>query len=303
MAFFKKSEKQNYDVLSGFSWYVPGIGGTFTMLGLLLVGAILGNLVPACLKPLGDEVAEEYGTLIGYPVMFIPAMLYAKLQSMRNMAFETGYRLESGHFGRGGAVLTAVLCMVATCALSLAMDAVNSLMPKMPEALEEALKELTQGSFWLNFLSVSIFAPLFEEWLCRGTVLRGLLNHVRADGTRMKPFWAIVISALFFAVIHMNPWQAVPAFGAGCLLGYVYYRTGSLVLTMLMHFANNTMALILGQIDSVKDCESWTEILPTGMYWVAFTAAVIMVILFVRYINRIEMARPSGNSDEIAPMA
>ncbi len=303
MAFFKKSEKQDYDVLSGFSWYVPGTGGMLAMLGMLLIGALMGNVVSLCMLPLGADAVQKYGTLVAYPVMFIPPMIYAKMKSVRNMTFEIGYRIDSGHFGRGGAVLTAVLCMAATFALAFDMDAVNSLMPPMPEALEKMLDSMTQGNFWLNFLSVSIFAPFFEEWLCRGTVLRGLLNHVRADGTRMKPFRAIVISALFFAVIHMNPWQAVPAFAVGCLMGYVYYRTGSLMLTMLMHFANNTVALIIGQIDSVKDCESWMEIMPGGMYWVTFAAALLLLVLFVRFLRTIPLEKSSGNSDEIAPMA
>ncbi len=303
MAFFRKSEKQNFDVLSGFSWHVPGVSGMFAMLGMMLVGALLGNVVSLCLLPLGQETVQKYGALISYPVMFIPPMIYAKMKSVRNMAFETGYKIDSCHFGRGGAVLTAVLCMAATCAMAFDMDAVSSLMPPMPEVLKKVMDGMTQGNFWLNFLSVSIFAPFFEEWLCRGTVLRGLLNHVRADGTRMKPAWAIIISALFFAVIHMNPWQAVPAFAAGCLMGYVYYRTGSLMLTMLMHFANNTLALAVGQIESLKDYDSWLDIMPGRMYWIAFVAALLLIILFVRFIRGIALEKPSGNSDEIVPMA
>lgn len=299
MAFFKRSSNSNYDVLSGFSWYVPGVSGMFGMLLWLLLGALLGNVVSLCLLPLGKEAVTEYGTVIAYPVMFIPAMIYAKMVSNRNMMFETGYALDSKHFGKGGAVLTAVLCMLATICLAFDMDAINSAMPPMPKWLEDALSSMTEGNFLLNFLSVSIFAPFFEEWLCRGTVLRGLLNHMKADGTKMNPYLAIVISALFFAVIHLNPWQAIPAFAIGCLMGYVYYKTGSLMLTMLMHFANNTLALCMGQNESLSEYDSWMELLPGYAYWTIFAAAVLFIILFVRYIKRIETASPQGNCDEI----
>lgn len=71
----------------------------------------------------------------------------------------------------------------------------------------------------------------------------------------IKPVWAIFWSAVFFAFIHLNPWQAVPAFILGCLFGYVYYKTGSLKLTMLMHFTNNTFSLIFSNIDKFKDAK------------------------------------------------
>lgn len=299
MAFFRKGTHSNYDVLSGFSWYVPGISGMFMMLVMILIGALLGNVATLCLLPFGQDIASEYGTLIAYPIMFIPAMLYAKMQSNRNMMFETGYSVDSNHFGKGGAVLTAVLCMLATICLAFDMDAINAAMPPMPEWLEKALNSMTEGNFILNFLSVSIFAPFFEEWLCRGTVLRGLLNYRKKDGSCMKPVWAIVTSAAFFAFIHLNPWQAIPAFGIGCLMGYVYYKTGSLKLTMLMHFANNTLALCVGQSESLSEYDSWFDLLPGYAYWTIFAAAVLFIVLFVRFIGRIETARAEGNCDEI----
>ncbi len=299
MAFFKKSSHQNYDIWSGFSWHVPGVAGMFGLLCWILLGALLGNVVSLCLLPLGKDIAQEYGTLIAYPVMFLPAMIYSRTQSFRNAMFETGYKMDNDHYGKNGGFLVGLLCMAATICLAFDMDVINAQMPPMPKWLEDALSSMTEGKFWLNFLSVSVFAPIFEEWLCRGTVLRGLLNHVREDGSRMKAGWAIVLSSLFFAVIHMNPWQAIPAFAIGCLMGYVYYRTGSLKLTMLMHFANNTFALIAAQSEALKDAETWFDVLPGIRYWVIFAAAILFLILFVRLLGRIPTASPSGNCDEI----
>jgi len=165
----------------------------------------------------------------------------------------------------------------------------------MPDWLEETLGGLTGGNFWLNFLCVSIFAPFFEEWLCRGMVLRGLL------GRRVKPVWAIVISALFFAVIHMNPWQAIPAFILGLLFGYVYYRTGSLKLTMLMHFTNNTFALIIGHIESLSDYETWQDLLGQ-MYWIYFGVAVLIIALVVLAFKKVPLNRSYGNCDVVPPI-
>ena len=99
-------------------------------------------------------------------------------------------------------------------------------------------------------------------------ILRGLLK-------RTSPKWAIVISAIFFAFIHMNLWQAVPAFLMGLVFGYVYYKTGSLKLTMLMHFANNIMVLILSNIPSLKDAEYFVDVLSPWAHAGLIAMAVI----------------------------
>ena len=163
----------------------------------------------------------------------------------------------------------------------------------MPEQLEELLKGMTTGVIWANFISVSIFAPLFEEWLCRGMILRGLLHN------RVRPVWAVLISSAFFALIHLNPWQAVPAFALGCLFGYVYYKTGSLKLTMLMHFTNNTFSLILSNIDSLKDMDSWMQVMPATLYWIVFAACILLLILIVRMFARIPLLSREGNCDKV----
>lgn len=300
MGFFKKSSRQNYDIWSGYSWYVPGMSGMFALLGWLLVGALAGNIVASVflfIPGLGDTGA--YANIVAYPIMFIPAMIYAKVKSNRNMMFEKGVAMDSDNYGRTGGWLAAAAAIVSTLALAFNMDAVNRLMPPMPEMLENMLNSLVKGNFWLNFLSVSIFAPIFEEWLCRGMVLRGLLNATRPDGSTMKPARAIIISSLFFAVIHMNPWQAIPAFALGCLFGYVYYRTGSLKLTMLMHFTNNTFALIMSQSGILQDAEDWLDLMPAWLYWIIFAAFTLLIALIVRVFARIPSAGANGGCREI----
>lgn len=300
MEFFRKGKNQNYDLWSGYSWYVPGVAGMFAMLGWLLLGSVLGNVLSAILLLLpGMSGLSEYIMLIAYPVMFIPAMLYARFRSNRDMMFEKGVAMDSSNFGRAGGLLAAGAAMLATVALAFNMDAVNRLMPPMPGWLETALNSMVQGRFWVNFLSVSIFAPLFEEWLCRGIVLRGLLNAVRPDGSSVRPAWAIAASALFFAVIHMNPWQAIPAFALGCLFGYVYYRTGSLKLVMLMHFTNNTLTLLVSQCDALKDAQTWLDVLPAQLYWILFAAFCALLVLIVRMFARIPLSSPKGNCDVV----
>lgn len=293
---------RSFNVFEGHAFYTPAVGGMFALLGLLIIGAFFGALVTALLTLiLGTDFAMEYGTLISYPLMFIPPMMYAGYKSRSNAVFEQGYALDSKHFGPFGGWICGLMAAAAVLAAAFMTDFINAQMPPMPQWLDEALTSMTQGKLWVNLLCVSVFAPLFEEWLCRGMVLRGLLNAKNYDGTqRIAPIWAILISALFFAVIHANPWQAIPAFILGCLFGYIYYRTGSLWLTMLMHCVNNTFAVICGQIDSLKDMDNWLDVLPGRQYWILFAAFALLLILIIRAFGKIPVQSPAGNCDPVS---
>ena len=211
--FFKRhTGRGSYDLFSNYSHFLPGIGGIFGILGLFILGALLGNILVLGLQFISPEFAKEYGTIISYPVMFIPAMLYASSKSRFDENFVQGYRMDSNNFGRFSGLQIAVIVSIATLATAFMTDAVSSLMPPMPQWLEETMKQLLDAPLWITLISVSVFAPLFEEWLCRGVVLRGLL-------AKNSPMTAITVSAAFFAIIHLNPWQAIPAFILGLLFG------------------------------------------------------------------------------------
>ena len=76
----------------------------------------------------------------------------------------------------------------------------------------------------------------------RGAILRALLQ-----GTS-RHWVAIVMSALLFALIHMNPAQMPHAFCLGLLLGWMYYRTRSIIPGIMVHWVNNTVAYALYNI-------------------------------------------------------
>ena len=85
----------------------------------------------------------------------------------------------------------------------------------------------------------------------------------------------------------------------GCLFGYVYYRTGSLKLTMLMHCVNNTFAVVCSRIDSLSEMDNWVDILPGTQYWILFAVGAMLLILFTRVLDRIPLSSPSGNCDPV----
>lgn len=298
MGFFKKHPgKASYDLFSNHAHYVPGYGGMMMLFAMFLIGSLIGSLITGALALVSAEFASTYGTMISYPVMFIPAWLYVSAKSRSNEFFDSGYALDSDSFGQLGGFKMALVASVATIATAFIADSFNSIMPETPEWFEKAMDQIMDAPVWTTLLCVSVFAPFFEEWLCRGLVLRGLLQ-------KTKPATAIAVSAIFFAVLHMNPWQALPAFLLGLLFGYVYYKTGSLKLTMLMHCVNNTLAVVFGKIPSLAEADSFKDVLSTWAYvgifitCVAFVAGCCVVLRNIPF--RKESA--SSNCDEIPSM-
>ena len=64
-------------------------------------------------------------------------------------------------------------------------------------------------------------------------------------GRAWAPWLAIAFSALLFGVVHMNWAQGFHGFIMGLLLGWLYYRTGSMMPGIIVHWVNNTVAYLM----------------------------------------------------------
>lgn len=109
--------------------------------------------------------------------------------------------------------------------------------------MDENASKLFEGLLkepW-GYVAVGVLAPLAEEVVFRGAILRTLLAMMSK-----KNHWvAIMISAALFGLVHGNTAQFVNALLIGLVLGWMYYRTKSLVPGILLHWVNNTVAYIL----------------------------------------------------------
>lgn len=109
----------------------------------------------------------------------------------------------------------------------------------MPEAATQLFESIMREP--LGYLAIGILGPVAEEMVFRGAVLRSLLKLFPAKAH----WWPILISAVLFGVVHGNMAQFVHALPIGLLLGWMYYRTGSIIPGLLFHWVNNTMAYVM----------------------------------------------------------
>lgn len=109
----------------------------------------------------------------------------------------------------------------------------------MPEGTEKLFEDIMSQP--LGYMSLGILAPLAEELVFRGAVLRKLLSMFDK-----RWHWVpIAISAIIFGAAHLNLPQFVHATLIGLLLGWMYYRTDSILPGVLFHWVNNTVAYLM----------------------------------------------------------
>ena len=118
----------------------------------------------------------------------------------------------------------------------------------------------------VGFIDTGIITPVAEELLCRGAILGALLRLMPR-----RPWVAIVLQALIFGLIHMNPVQIVFGTLYGVMLGWLAWRTASLLPGIVIHMANNSAALLIPE--SVD--ESIAELNPA----ITITAIVVSLLI------------------------
>jgi len=136
-------------------------------------------------------------------------------------------------------ILVPILILI-TPAIALLMEPVIEAIPGAQEFQESIMGMLGENTLWI-FAAAAISAPILEEILFRGVILDGFLKNY-------SPTKAIFGSAIIFGLFHMNPYQFVAATLIGVLMGWIYWRTNSLSLCILIHFLNNALGFFLNWI-------------------------------------------------------
>lgn len=115
-----------------------------------------------------------------------------------------------------------------------------------------------------TIIAAVIVAPIGEEIIFRGMITKLLLEEYR-------PTKAIIISALIFGIIHFNPAQIPGAIIAGILLGWLYYKTRSVIPGIILHFINNA-ASVVGVIYLGEDWELNNNVLALSLLAISLIA-------------------------------
>ncbi len=245
----------------------------------LFIGATLAVSVPVgILELIAKALSIKSSELDAWFMVLATIISYAFLFFIINQIFGRATIAKPLFADRHIDWTVYILILLATSSLAIILEPLSTLLLKfwpMPEWFENYFGQVFTVSISTFILAV-IVAPLCEEVLLRGVILRGLL-------TSMSPKKAIIWSAFFFALIHFNPWQALPAFVIGLFLGWMYWKTKSIWPCIFIHFVNNLFAFIGITIADSKGLDSNTTLQDlTGGYFTSFfvVATVLLIVSF-----------------------
>ncbi len=133
-------------------------------------------------------------------------------------------------------ILLAVFCAVLFfLLLDKCLDPIfESVFPQSEQDYQETIQSLIKSPI-TSLLHVCIIAPIIEETLMRGFALEGLKNTYGI-------IEALLLSALFFALLHFNMVQTLSAFVCGIILGLLYIKTNSILCCIIAHCGYNLIS-------------------------------------------------------------
>ncbi len=154
---------------------------------------------------------------------------------------------------------------------------------KMPEEMEQVFTHIMRSPW--GYLVVGILAPVAEEVVFRGAILRVLLKVFSQE----RRWVAIMLSALLFAAAHGNMAQIPHAFLIGLLLGWMYYRTGSIFPGLVMHWVNNSIAYVTVMLMPGLQDANLIDLLQGDhmkeMLYVGFSLFVMLPAIYQLHLN------------------
>ena len=135
------------------------------------------------------------------------------------------------------------------------------------------------------FIGTCVFAPVLEEMLFRGVILRSFLRQY----SRTK---AILASSLLFGAAHLNVHQLATALAIGIVAGWLYERCRSLWPCILLHAAYNSFVTVSYQ--STLHDASATNGSATAHIGAAFAGVIIGAWLLMRVLGAHSTASPGS---------
>lgn len=189
--------------------------------------------------------ANTVGQILGLAAV---AFVFARLSSRRVNEF---IRLRRSDVTHSGLALLGLLGLIPVIQL---LGTINEQLP-LPNFLEgleqsqiemiETILRIDTGLFF-NLIVLAVTPAFCEEFLFRGYIQR-----------QAERSWGIIAGILFsgivFGLYHLRLTQALPLSVLGIYLAYLVWRTGSLWPAIIVHFANNAIAVIVADVVRRRD--------------------------------------------------
>ena len=245
-----------------------------SLLFAILVGAGLVSLLKVLFPSLGPTNISLISMLVSTLFIGVPVIVYIHIND-----FSIRKRLRINKISQN-TLYSIIIISIGFTVIIDELDRIVYALFGSPDFLSEFVKQLKITSIYNGFLIIlttTIVAPLIEELLFRG-FLQKVLEESWDDITK-----AILATSLFFALVHLNPYWIVQIYLLGMLLGYLSWRTNSIIPGIILHGLNNGFAVALNNAENVFNrYYNWHE--HVNPLWIFI--AIILIIFGFKMLNK-----------------
>ena len=297
-----KEDEPVVEAVKPFSTIPPMRAAFIALIGIFLLYQFGGALLTIAIFGFKFEEADINAvrmlTMGGQILlMLLPTLIFARYVYKENTSFILRVKFPSlkeiGIFVVGLILLTPLLqyfLSIQNFALQKLAD-VSPFIKNITNMLDQ-LDKLVEKTYGSLLTSHSVFESSFIilvvaviPALCEETLFRGFVQ--KSFEQRLKPFWSIFITALFFGLYHFNPYGLLPLIALGAYFGFAAYASNSIFVPMILHFINNLLAVLafflLGSDELINTAANKTESLFPQL--ISFTIFGILFFAYIFYIK------------------
>ena len=251
-----------------------------SVIGVLGITMIASSLIMGVLVNTGSA-SKAFALFLSYTIPFSLTIIFA-IWLFLHKGYKNVLPKFSMSFINAPLVLYGCVLLILS---SVVLEPVISIFPK--EWMTTLNKQI--GSSGWSILTTIVMAPILEEILFRGVIQGSAMS-------RFGAMRAIFISSAVFGLIHIMPQQVIYAFVVGLVLGYVYWKTKSIMSVITIHAFNNSLVFIQKSIfgDDLSNVTVRELIKNDTLYWITYS---IITILFITAL--VLLLQQSSKADKL----
>lgn len=279
-----------------------------------IITAIIGNIVlHVPLITLADELMKPENVSVNrllqifttFLVMALPAFLSTYAAGGDAMQ-KIGFRQKSGIVQLGIVILMVFFGFMLGDALS----ELNKIIPLSAD-LEKTFKQMEDNysdevmaiasmksfaDYFLSLVVLAVLPAIFEEMLFRGSLQQIMI------GITSNAFLGILITSIIFSAIHISYYGFLPRLALGMMLGYIFYFSKNLWLSIAGHFLQNAYTLTILYLYSHEGKtpnDAFEEYFPWYYGLVGAVAIVFLFMFFKKDSNKyVALTSPVTEEDQ-----
>ena len=157
------------------------------------------------------------------------------------------------------------------------MNGIETTLRNLKEVNDSASERMmNESNLCVAILIFGLLAAISEEVQFRSVIQKSFIKLFR------NAHVAIIVTALVFSAFHGDFYGFFPRFILGLMLGYMFWMSGSIWASIIMHFTNNTTIVMLYFLNKKEiiniDVDSFGS---TDSVFVIILSLVVTVIIFI----------------------